>query len=216
MFEAVARGVSDVVGIELTSVKKALEASYNEARMARRMAKLYRNPVEYSQELLATQLNVPVDEVKNGISRALLYIDSGLLFPDTIPAVEKLGKSNYVLGIVGNTLFWPSSYTRFILEKLGLARYLKLQVYADEDGVSKPDRRIFLRFCEKASVSPDEVLHVGDSIVEDVGGAISASMKVALVDRARRESEPLVLKRVGLAIIGSLEQIPQAVEMLTS
>ncbi|RLG84279.1 MAG: HAD family hydrolase [Thermoprotei archaeon] len=212
MFTVFTRGLSEVIGAPLDRVREALLSSYREAKSARRMGRIEENPVTYSQKLLASRLGVEHDDVKRGAARALLYVDKELLFPDTLPALEKLRSKGFTLGVVGNTLFWPGSYTRFILEKLGLGHFLKVQLYADEVGVSKPDKRIFLRFCSAVSVDPGEAVHVGDGVVEDVAGALSASMRAIRIDRGAQRR--IVVKEIGLAVVKSLEELPEVLEEL--
>jgi len=61
-------------------------------------------------------------------------------------------------------------------------------------------------------VDPGSVAHVGDSVVEDVGGALSAGMKAIHIDRGRKSR--LVLKDLGLALISELHQIIDVLEEL--
>ena len=50
----------------------------------------------------------------------------------------------------------------------------------------KPDRRVFEGALERLGLAPHEVLHVGDSDVDDVKGAKAAGLRVAWVNRDRR------------------------------
>ena len=50
----------------------------------------------------------------------------------------------------------------------------------------KPDRRMFEGALERLGLAPHEVLHVGDSDVDDVKGAKAAGLRVAWVNRDRR------------------------------
>src|SRR5262249_23056469 len=50
----------------------------------------------------------------------------------------------------------------------------------------KPHRLVFERALERLGLLPHEVLHVGDSDVDDVKGAKEAGLRVAWVDRDRR------------------------------
>jgi 2-haloalkanoic acid dehalogenase type II len=50
----------------------------------------------------------------------------------------------------------------------------------------KPHRRVFQRALEQLGVQPHEVLHVGDSEVDDVSGAKAAGLQVAWVNRDGR------------------------------
>jgi 2-haloalkanoic acid dehalogenase type II len=58
----------------------------------------------------------------------------------------------------------------------------------------KPDRRLFHRAVEQLDVQPHEVLHVGDSEVDDVSGAKAAGLQVAWVNRDGRPRRPGVPK----------------------
>jgi HAD superfamily hydrolase (TIGR01509 family) len=50
----------------------------------------------------------------------------------------------------------------------------------------KPDRLVFQRALEQLGLEPHEVLHVGDSEVDDVQGAQEAGLRVAWVNRNGR------------------------------
>jgi len=64
-------------------------------------------------------------------------------------------------------------------------------VLVSEDvGAYKPDRRVFQRAVERFGLEPHEVLHVGDSDVDDVSGAKAAGLPVAWVNRAGRRRRP--------------------------
>jgi 2-haloalkanoic acid dehalogenase type II len=53
-------------------------------------------------------------------------------------------------------------------------------------GAYKPDPRVFARAVERLGLAPDEVLHVGDSEVDDVKGAKAAGLHVAWLNRHGR------------------------------
>ena len=54
----------------------------------------------------------------------------------------------------------------------------------------KPDPLLFRRAVERLGVAPHEVLHVGDSDVDDVSGAKAAGLQVAWVNRDGRRRRP--------------------------
>jgi 2-haloalkanoic acid dehalogenase type II len=57
-------------------------------------------------------------------------------------------------------------------------------------GAYKPDRRIFQVALDRLGLEPEEVLHVGDSDVDDVLGAQGAGLPVAWVNREGRALRP--------------------------
>ena len=58
----------------------------------------------------------------------------------------------------------------------------------------KPDPRMFQQALERLGLHPHEVLHVGDSDVDDVQGAKAAGLRVAWVNRHGRPQRPDVPK----------------------
>jgi putative hydrolase of the HAD superfamily len=54
----------------------------------------------------------------------------------------------------------------------------------------KPDGLVFQRALEQLGLPPHEVLHVGDSEVDDVKGAKDAGLQVAWVNRDGRSRRP--------------------------
>lgn len=67
------------------------------------------------------------------------------------------------------------------VEKTDLRNLFHFNVNPKMLGVRKPDQKMFLAVCEKFSVEPHEVLHVGDHYEEDVLGAIAAGLNALWV-----------------------------------
>ncbi len=61
---------------------------------------------------------------------------------------------------------------------------------SDMVGAYKPHRLMFQRALERLGLQPPEVLHVGDSDVDDVKGAKAAGLPVAWVNRDGRSLRP--------------------------
>ncbi len=62
-----------------------------------------------------------------------------------------------------------------------------------EFGAAKPDATIFHRTAELLNVEPDVMLHVGDNLAADVGGALNAGMTAVWLNRSgrtRNETDP--------------------------
>ena len=71
---------------------------------------------------------------------------------------------------------------RSILESLGLGGHLDFVVDSGEEGVEKPDPRIFERALARARVAPGEAVYIGDLYSIDVRGARAAGMRAVLLD----------------------------------
>ena len=56
-------------------------------------------------------------------------------------------------------------------------------VFSQDHGVEKPDPRIFMTALEQAPCVAEELLHVGDSLENDVMGATSAGIRSVCLNR---------------------------------
>ncbi len=132
--------------------------------------------LEDSQELLAEILGVDVEAVKRAAAQAVLNVSEEIVMegaPETLRQVKSMG---YITVTVGNVMFWPSSYTRLILERFGLAEFIDRQFYSDEVRAYKPMKEFFLKALSSFNVKPEEALHTGDTKAEDFEGALRAGM----------------------------------------
>jgi HAD superfamily hydrolase (TIGR01549 family) len=90
-----------------------------------------------------------------------------ILFPETIPMLESVSKSYTIVAITnGNADVF----------KTGIGSYFDLSIRADEAGVAKPDRGIFDLTWEKVGCQSSDVIHIGDSLENDILGAINAGV----------------------------------------
>lgn len=69
------------------------------------------------------------------------------------------------------------------IKAVGLGHLFTAAISAHETGYAKPDPRAFALACEKAGVTPDQVLHIGDDLDADVRGARAAGMTAAWLRR---------------------------------
>ena len=145
---------------------------------------------ELSQKLLAERLNLEVDVVRRATAKAMLKINESMVMDGVHQVLRFIEDNGLRSVIVGNVMFWPSSYTRLILERFKLAEYFDRQYYSDEVGAYKPMKEIFLKPLSEFGVSPCEAVHVGDSFFEDFRGALDAGLHAVLISR-RSRSETL-------------------------
>jgi 2-haloalkanoic acid dehalogenase type II len=96
------------------------------------------------------------------------------LYPDVAPALDRLAARFPLVALTNGNAD---------LERTGVARWFTDVVYATDLGVGKPDARVFHLACARLGLAPGEVLHAGDDLVLDVGGAIAAGMQAAWVHR---------------------------------
>ena len=99
---------------------------------------------------------------------------------DVVPALQRLRAAGLRLVVVSNA----NGRIRAALERVGLAPHVDLVIDSHEEGVEKPDPRIFQRALERAGARPETILHLGDLFHIDVVGARGAGLRAVLLDLA--------------------------------
>lgn len=118
------------------------------------------------------------------------------LYEDTRPALDRLRQEGVRMAVVSN---WDYSLHR-VMGMFGLENYFDLVLASLEEGVEKPDPRLFHICLERLGVAPEDVVHVGDNPVDDGEGAVAAGIRPVIVARDR---SPLPGE------IGRLTQLPE-------
>jgi len=101
------------------------------------------------------------------------------VFDDVRPTLEALRRNELKLAIISN---WDERL-RPLLAQLQLTSYFDEIVISVEAGFAKPSPVIFQRAASALRMPARSILHVGDSLAEDVIGAQSAGLQGLLIDR---------------------------------
>ena len=178
---------SDLRRIQATFVASADPRASWEARrldaFRRTLARFDAADDTLAQRLTATYLRVRYDSIE--------------LFDDVDPVLATL-RPGYTLGIISN------GNTR--AGRCGCPDLFDLELYAEDfDGVSKPGRRMFDAAMAASACSPRELLHVGDSLANDVAGALGVGAAAVWLNRAARPRASAV---VPTHEIRSLTELP--------
>ncbi len=103
-----------------------------------------------------------------------------VLTEEGVPEVLKTLKEKYKLALISNTGRTPGKVLRRLLKKLGILDYFDMLIFSDEVKMRKPEPKIFLIACEAFHVLSEETVHVGDSMLIDFNGALSAKVNPVL------------------------------------
>lgn len=101
------------------------------------------------------------------------------VYDDVAPALERFRAKDLKLAVLSN---WDERL-RPLLDQIGLAPYFDALVISGELGHHKPSRAIFDHAAAQLRLPPTQILHVGDSLDEDLKGAESAGFKAVLLQR---------------------------------
>ena len=89
--------------------------------------------------------------------------DLEVLYPDTKEVLQRLSQK-YKIGIIANQDFG----TEQRLTDFNVYQYINLVIASAEEGVAKPDLRIFQIALDRANCKPEEAVMVGDRIDNDI------------------------------------------------
>ena len=98
-----------------------------------------------------------------GLNKVPWNSDDEIVYPEAEECLRELSK-RYKIGIIANQN--PGSRER--LEKMGLLKYIDIVIASAEEGVAKPDLRIFKAALSRAACKPEEAVMVGDRIDNDI------------------------------------------------
>jgi len=96
---------------------------------------------------------------------------------DGVPELLKSLKNGYKIGTIAN----QSAGTEQRLTEYGIRRYFDLIVSSAEEGLEKPDPRIFMLALDKAGCRPEEAYMIGDRLDNDIEPAGKIGMKTIWV-----------------------------------
>lgn len=98
-----------------------------------------------------------------GVKKPSWNHEKETLYADTIQCLENLSRK-YKIGIIAN----QSLGTEQRLERYGLLQYIDLVVASAEEGVAKPDKKIFEIALEKSGCKAENAAMIGDRIDNDI------------------------------------------------
>jgi putative hydrolase of the HAD superfamily len=173
------------------SNESADEATFVEVRREIARRRLRAAGVDCSDEQL--------DQITTRIANLEGHADQYMLYDDTVPALERLGRSGVQSLIVSNHVWRLPE----IIRALGVSARFKGVLTSARVGVRKPHPRIFEAAMHLAGTGPGETIYVGDSYKHDVIGARGVGMEAILIDRDGRTAG----EQLDVAVIHSLEEL---------
>ncbi|PUZ26690.1 putative hydrolase of the HAD superfamily [Chitinophaga costaii] len=104
-----------------------------------------------------------------------------LMDPQTPALFQELRNLGYTISLLSNTAFIRGSTLRQLMPDWGLETFFDFQLYSDEEGTSKPSYQFYQLMFDRVNqlypATKDQILHVGDNPVADVGGGDQFGIK---------------------------------------
>jgi HAD superfamily hydrolase (TIGR01493 family) len=117
-------------------------------------------------------------------------------YPDTVEVLRGLRERGVGVGVLSN-IGWD---LRPVLREHEVDRFVDTVTLSFEEGVQKPDPRIFRTACDRLGLAPEDVLMVGDDVRAD-GGATAIGCAYHPVDHLPADRRPDGLRPV-LDLVG--------------
>ena len=159
----------------------------------------------YFETILETAGVAPSDGVQRALTALAEYQRTTNLWevvpafvPETLIKLRRLGCKVAVVSNANGTV-------RQAFHRLGLSALVDVVVDSGEEGVEKPDPRLFEIALTRVGSTADRALHAGDIYHVDVVGARSAGLEAILVDEANLYPD------VDCRRIASIAELPELV-----
>ena len=131
--------------------------------------------------------------------------DLEVLYPDTKELLQRLSQK-YKIGIIANQDFG----TEQRLTDFNVYQYINLVIASAEEGVAKPDLRIFQIALDRANCKPEEAVMVGDRIDNDIIPANKIGMTTVWIKQGFGcYAEPKTVEEQPDYIVNSLAEITE-------
>ena len=131
--------------------------------------------------------------------------DLEVLYPDSKEVLQRL-RQNYKIGIIANQDFG----TEQRLTDFNVRQYIDLIIASAEEGVAKPDLRIFQIALDRANCKPEEAIMVGDRIDNDIIPANKIGMTTVWIKQGFGSyAEPKTVEEQPDYIVNSLAEITE-------
>jgi putative hydrolase of the HAD superfamily len=199
-FEPPAPYLAERLGVPLAVAERAIRdeiafyrAHLHEGRDAASLADLRRRAAEAMRPALGTDLD------SAALTAALLASLRFRAYPDAAPALRALRALGLRIVVLSN---WDASLGERLAET-GLAGLVDAAVASAALGRAKPEPEAFAAALALVDVPPGVALHAGDSLREDVEGALAAGLRAVLVARDGAGAAP-----PGVPVIESLAGLP--------
>jgi putative hydrolase of the HAD superfamily len=147
-----------------------------------------------------------VDECSREIYREWAACQHFELYDDVPSVLRQLSEAGLRVGLISNTHRCLASFqSHFELQGL-----IAAAVSSSEHGYMKPHPSIFQAALQLVDVSASDAVMVGDSVRQDIEGALNVGMRAILLNRGDNAA-PAVVGDRRVPVIRSLRELPNLV-----
>ena len=143
-----------------------------------------------------------IDECSREIYREWAACQHFELYDDVPVALRQLADAGFRIGLISNTHRCLASFqSHFELQGL-----ISATVSSSDHGLMKPHPSIFRAALGLLDVAPEEAVMVGDSVRQDIEGALGVGMRAVFLNRGDAAA-PAVMAEHRVPVIHSLDEL---------
>ena len=151
------------------------------------------------------------------ITRA--YSDAFFVHPpvphaESAAVLEGIKAMGLRIGLISNTGMTPGTAFRRFLEQHKLLHYFDVLTFSDEVKLAKPSGQIFRMTLDSLHARPEQAVHVGDHVINDVQGAKQVGMRTVWIEGFYQREDPTDPKTEPDIAVPDLGQVVGAIEKL--
>ncbi|MBC8280337.1 MAG: HAD family hydrolase [Chloroflexi bacterium] len=151
------------------------------------------------------QVSIFVNHIENNLADSLdravmddiahIYADCFLTHPppahvDAIDVLQGVKDLGFRIGLISNTGMTPGFTFRRYMEERGMLEYFHTLIFSDEVKLAKPAKDIFMLTLEALGAAPEQTIHVGDHVLNDVVGPKRCGMKTIWISGFCERDDP--------------------------
>ena len=126
---------------------------------------------------------------------AEFYSDSFLVHPppahvDAVQVLQGIKDMGLRMGLISNTGMTPGFTFRSYMDEEGMLDFFQTLTFSDEVKLAKPGSEIFMMTLKALRATPEQTIHVGDHVTNDVVGAKRCGMKTVWIDEFYEREDP--------------------------
>ena len=175
------------------------------------------------------QVEIFINNVEDGLVERLdeetiveivrSYADSFFVYPpmvhtDALAVLQEVEQQGLAIGLISNTGMTPGETFRQYLDQNGLLKFFETLTFSDEVRLSKPSDEIFYLTLQSMGAAPEETVHVGDHVVNDVVGAKRCGLKTIWITGFYENENPSDPNTQPDATVATLGLVPEALAKL--
>jgi len=158
-------------------------------------------------------LHVSEEDVRSGVIDLMREASAGAVpIPGAVATVREIHQAGVPIGIVSSAVFHP--FLEWTLESFGIRDAFDIVITSASAGFYKSRAELYVHAADLLGATPAQMVHVGDSLRFDVGGAIRAGMGTVWLRGDRIEEDPSI--RPDLVLTTLVEAAPRILAVLRS